>query len=75
MAAIRRRGKKWQARVRRKGHPDQVKSFTNKADADRWSREAESAMDQGVFVSRSEAEQTTLAEILTRYKKEVTPSH
>ena len=75
MAAIRKREKKWQARVRRKGHPDQVKSFTNKADAVRWSREAESAMDQGVFISRASAEQTTLAKILTRYKTEVTPSH
>ena len=30
-------------------------------------------MDRGVFVSRVDADNTTLAELLTRYLKEITP--
>jgi len=75
MASIQKRGERWLVRVRRKGYPPQIKTFTVKADADRWGREAESAIDRGVFVSRSEAEHTTLAQLLSRYKTEITPQH
>ena len=61
----------WQAKIRKKGHPVQTKVFRTKADAQAWARSVENEMDRGVFVSRKEAENTTLAEALDRYSKEV----
>jgi len=65
----------FQAKIRRKGHPAQSKTFDRKTDADRWARKVEREMDDGVFVDRSAAESTTLAELIDRYIEEVTPSH
>lgn len=72
MASIRKRGDVWQARVRRYGYPDEVKSFPTKADADTWARTIESEMDRGQFVSRAEAEHTTFSEVIQRYLNSVT---
>lgn len=75
MATIRNRGKgQWQAQVRKKGYPLQTKTFQYKADAEDWAKSVERDMRQGVFVSRSEAENTTLGDLIDRYIKEVTPS-
>ena len=68
MATIRERGPyQWQAQVLKKGHPPQYKTFNNKADAEKWARLIEAEMDRGVFVSRKEAENTTLSEVIDRY--------
>jgi len=73
MATIQNRGPyQWQARVRRRGYPVQSKTFETKVDAQTWARSIENEMDRGVFVSRVEAEQTTLRECLERYAREVT---
>lgn len=74
MASIRQREGKWQARVRRKGFPDEVRTFPSRQDAERWARSVESDIDKGSYVSRSEAESTTLKEIIERYIVEVCPS-
>ncbi|GAB1393625.1 hypothetical protein MASR1M60_17890 [Rhodocyclaceae bacterium] len=63
----------WQTRVRRKGYPIQSRTFERKSEAEAWARSVESEMDRGVFVSRAEAESTTLKEALERYEREVTP--
>lgn len=74
MASISRRGDlQWQARVRRKGYPVQIKTFNTRADAEAWARQVESEIDRGVFVSRVEAESTPLAEALARYEREISP--
>jgi len=68
MASFRKRDSgQWQAQVRKKGYPTQTKSFTTRAAAAQWVRSIEYEMDQGVFVSRNEAETTTLGELLDRY--------
>jgi rubrerythrin len=73
MASIYRRGPyQWQVLIRRKGYPTQAKVFETKAEAEAWSKTTESEMVRGVFVSRKEAENTTLAEALDRYLKEIT---
>ena len=75
MASIRKRGDlQWEARVRRRGQPIQCKTFTTKARAEAWVRQVETEMDRGAFVSRAEAEATTLAEALDRYVLEITPT-
>lgn len=74
MASIDKRGPyQWRVKIRRKGWPRQSKTFESYEDAARWARKIESEMDDGVFVSRKEAEKTTLVEALDRYRSEKTP--
>ncbi|MHB8563999.1 MAG: site-specific integrase [Acidiferrobacteraceae bacterium] len=61
----------WQVLVRRRGYTQQTRTFDTKAEAEGWSATIESEMARGVFVSRSEAKNTTLAEALDRYCAEV----
>lgn len=72
MATIRKRGEySWEAQIRRKGHPTLTKTFLYKADAESWARMVESEIERGVFISRTEAENTTLDEALVRYESEI----
>ena len=50
-----------------------ARTFDLKTEAQVWAKQIESEMDRGVFVSRTEAEGTTLAEALERYLREITP--
>ena len=61
----------WQAQIIRRGHERQYKTFDTKAEAEAWAAIIESEIARGVFVSRAEAEGTTLAEALERYALEV----
>lgn len=74
MATIRSMRDKWQAIVRRKGHPTQTKSFELRKDAEKWARQQERLIDAGQWVDRTEAEQTTLGELLDRYAQEISIS-
>ncbi|MDW7646457.1 MAG: site-specific integrase [Desulfuromonadales bacterium] len=74
MASIRKRGPyQWQVKIRRRGYPLQSKTFETEDDAKKWARLIESEMDRGIFVSQAEAERTTLADALDRYRREITP--
>lgn len=78
MATIRKRdcGKyiSYEVQVRKKGHAPLTKTFRIRQDAEKWGRLAESEIDRGVFVNRSEAENNTLLDTLDRYLREVTPT-
>lgn len=74
MASFRQRNGKWQARVIRDGYPDQTKTFELKVDAEKWARAIESKIDKGQFIIVSEAQRTTLGDLISRYLVEVTPS-
>lgn len=75
MATITKRGPyQWRAQVRRHGYPAQSKTFNTKAEAEAWANMIESEMARGVWVSRGEAEATTLQEALSRYEREVSPA-
>lgn len=74
MASIRKRSGVWQARVRRKGYPDEVNSFDTKAEAQAWARSIESAMDQGVHQTVHSARNILLTDLLQRYVEEVSPT-
>lgn len=72
MATITKRGPyQWRAQVRRHGYPPQSKTFDTKAEAEAWAKIIESEMARGVWVSRTEAEATTLYEALKRYEEEI----
>lgn len=75
MATFRKRGAgQWEVQIRRRGYPSQSKTFETKAAADAWAQMIESEMARGVWLSRSEAESTTLHELLVRYEQEVVPA-
>ncbi|WP_341744160.1 tyrosine-type recombinase/integrase [Azonexus hydrophilus] len=71
MATIRQRNDRWQVIIKRKGYPSQSRTFDLRKDAEKWARQQERAIDAGQWVDRTEAEQTTLKELLERYAKEV----
>ncbi len=57
----------WQAKVRRKGYPAQSKTFETKSAAKDWAKKIEAKMAEGVFVSASDAERTTLGDLIDRF--------
>lgn len=63
----------WQVQIIKKGFPRQYRTFNSKTAAVRWALDIESEMAEGVFVSRAEAERTTLGEAPGRYLAEITP--
>ena len=71
MATFRKRGERWQVRIQRKGHPPLTKSFLTRQDADKWARLTESELERGLYICPAEAQRTTLADALDRYKREV----
>ena len=75
MATFQLRGnKQWRAMIRRKGYPEQSKTFDTKAAAEAWATVTESEMVRGIFVSRSESERTTVDALMERYAREVLPT-
>lgn len=74
MATLEKRGNYWRVKVRRRGFPDQTRSFDTKSAANSWAREIESEVDRGTFMDRTESERNTLGDMITRYLKEVTPT-
>ena len=73
MATIRKRFGKWQVQIRRHNYPQIIKSFKEKSTASKYAREIELKMDKQQFEDYSNAASTTLRDILTRYRDEVTP--
>ena len=72
MASIRKRGNKWQAQVRRGGIKGISKSFLRKADAERWSRQMEAAVDAGLYEPPEATSISTVADLLKKYLTHVT---
>lgn len=73
MASIRKRGSAWQARVIRKGFPEETATFKTRAEALEWSRDVETSMDAGRYRRTKEAESMLLGDLLQRYRESVTP--
>lgn len=65
----------WQAIVRRKGHPDQSKTFRTKNDAEAWARDIESKIDKGVYVSTNQAERTSFSDLANAFRNDYAPKH
>jgi hypothetical protein len=68
MATIRKRLGKYQVQVRKEGRSIS-KTFTNKSDAIKWSKEQEVKIEQGSYTSPKET--VTLSYILSKWEKEV----
>jgi integrase len=73
MPTITKRGDRYQARVRRRGHATQSATFRTKAAAERWARSIETGVDEGRPTHAADAKRLTLADALDRYARDVTP--
>ena len=71
MATITKKKDKWYVQIRRSFHKPIYKMFSAKADAFRWSREVERSIELGQYVDTTEANKTTLRQLLERYGREV----
>ena len=72
MATIRKRNGKWQVRVRRTGQCELYKTFDKKAPAQKWARQIEAEVDLGCRPpTAGDLHQTTVAELIDRYDREV----
>ena len=72
MASIRRRGKGYQVQVRRTGSKPVSRTFTLKADAERWARHAEIESENG-YEGNHLPDSVTLRTLLERYAQHHAP--
>lgn len=68
---VRQRGAKWQARVTVAGQTV-TKTFTQRADAEKWSRHQQVALERGEYQPPQAV--VTLRELIERYERECLPS-
>jgi hypothetical protein len=74
MATIRNRGPyQCQAIVRKRGCPEQRRTFETEREANDWAAGLEVDMTRSAFVDRSLLERTTFGDLLARYLLEVAP--
>lgn len=74
MATYTKRGSRWLVQIRRKGFVPQTRTFATKADAVAWATVQEAKVERGEEVLPLRLlRTTTLADIIDRYLKEVTP--
>jgi hypothetical protein len=64
----------YRARVRIKGQPVLIQSFSSKTLAMKWKRDTESAVEQGKYAYDKPGSKNTLAELIDRYIERVLPS-
>lgn len=73
MASFRQRPTGWEVQVRVRGRKSLTRTFRNKADGRAWAAGVENELARGVYRDRSTAERYQVAEVLRRYKEQVTP--
>ncbi len=60
MATFTKRGDRWQAKIRKKGHRVLTKSFLLYEDAERWARKTESELERGIYIESNDKARTTM---------------
>ena len=71
MATIRTKNGNWHVEIRRSFHKPIYKSFKTKQDAQRWAYRTERLIEIGQYKDLTEANKTTLKQLLERYEREV----
>ena len=74
MATIRKRNGRYHVQVRRKGFPPITGTFSRLTVARRWIASIEADIENKTYIDYSEAETTTLNDLLNRYETEILPS-
>ncbi|CBJ38270.1 putative phage integrase [Ralstonia solanacearum CMR15] len=72
-AYLSQRSAYWHAEVRKRGHKPIHRTFDTRQQAQQWTERAEAGITIGVYIDRTEAEQTALRDALDRYLREVVP--
>lgn len=76
MASIRQRASGyWQAIVRRKGYPDESRTFATKTEAQDWAQSVETDMRRGQFENIAESQRITLSDLISDFKNDFAPHH
>ncbi len=65
---------KWQAKIRKPGFPIETRTFIKEKNARRWAKKRESEMEEGIYLSRSASEKTTIKMLLDRWKETELPA-
>ena len=74
MATIRRRNGRYHVQIRGKGFPSITGTFSRLTVARRWIASIEADIEKKTYIDYSEAEITTLNDLLDRYEAEILPS-
>lgn len=69
MAVVQKRGEKYRVLIRKKGHAPISKTFNLKAQAERWARETEVALDAGKFSVDKATVEDTVDEYIRRMRQ------
>ena len=74
MATIRKRNGRYHVQVRRKGFPPITSTFSRLTVSRRWIASIEADIEEKTYIDYSEAETTTLNDLLERYETDILPS-
>jgi integrase len=66
--------RRYQVKVRLKGHPAQAATFRRKHEALRWAQSTEAALRERRYFKAAESERRTVGEVLDRYLAEILPT-
>jgi len=73
MATINKYRNKYKVSIRRKFHKPIYKTFSRYEDAKSWASDSERKLEKGFYEDLTEANKTSLADVLERYGKEKVP--
>ena len=74
MATIRKRNGRYHVQVRRKSFPAITGTFSRLTLARRWIASIEAEIENKTYINFSDAEKTTVNDVLNRYQKEILPT-
>ena len=74
MATIRKRNGRYHVQVRRKSFPAITSTFSRLTLARRWIASIEAEIENKTYINFSDAEKTTVNDVLNRYQKEILPT-
>ena len=74
MATIRKRNGRYHVQVRRKSFPAITSTFSRLTLARRWIASIEAEIENKTYIHFSDAEKTTVNDVLNRYQKEILPT-
>jgi len=73
MATYQKRGERWRAIIRKKGHRPISKSFRTKAAARAWAKDAEDGIESRQFKDPRDIENITVGDLVDKYIREFDP--
>ena len=74
MATIRKRNGRYYVQIRRKPFPAITGTFSRLTLARRWIASIEAEIENKTYINFSDAEKTTVNDVLNRYQKEILPT-